>query len=115
MSIKDISNLPDVNEGLEYSIKKAVNSCNTIDELLSNIKSKRYTITRLQRILLYSLLEITKDDMDISKKITPYIRILGFNNNGKYLLSKIAKENPNLEIITSVKKFLDSSNNYLSN
>lgn len=114
MSIKDISNLPDVNEGLEYSIKKAVNSCNTIDELLSNIKSKRYTITRLQRILLYSLLEITKDDMDISKKITPYIRILGFNNNGKYLLSKIAKENPNLEIITSVKKFLDSSNNYYS-
>ena len=114
MSIKDISNLPDVNEGLEYSIKKAVNSCNTINELLSNIKSKRYTITRLQRILLYSLLEITKDDMDISKKITPYIRILGFNNNGKYLLSKIAKENPNLEIITSVKKFLDSSNNYYS-
>lgn len=114
MSIKDISNLPDVNEGLEYLIKKAVNSCNTIDELLSNIKSKRYTITRLQRILLYSLLEITKDDMDISKKITPYIRILGFNNNGKYLLSKIAKENPNLEIITSVKKFLDSSNNYYS-
>lgn len=114
MSIKDISNLPDVNEGLEYSIKKAVNSCNTIDELLSNIKSKRYTITRLQRILLFSLLEITKDDMDISKKITPYIRILGFNNNGKYLLSKIAKENPNLEIITSVKKFLDSSNNYYS-
>ncbi len=114
MSIKDISNLPDVNEGLEYSIKKAVNSCNTIDELLSNIKSKRYTITRLQRILLYSLLEITKDDMDISKKITPYIRILGFNNNGKYLLSKIVKENPNLEIITSVKKFLDSSNNYYS-
>ena len=50
MSIDEIANLPDVSEGLEFSIKKAANSCNTINELLDIIKSKRYTVTRLQRI-----------------------------------------------------------------
>ena len=111
MSIEEIRNLPDVTEGLEFSIKKAANSCNSIYEFLNIIKSKRYTSTRLQRILLYSLLEITKKDMELSRKVTPYIRVLGLNNKGKCMISEIAKANPKLEIITSVKRFLDSSNN----
>ena len=107
LKINEIANLPDVNEGLEYLIKKAANSSSSLDELIEKIKSKRYTRTRIQRILLYALLGITKKDMVISKQISPYIRVLGFNENGKKLLSKITKENPNLEIITSVKKFED--------
>ena len=111
MSIDEIRQLPDVTEGLEFSIKKTANSCNSIYEFLNIIKSKRYTSTRLQRILLYSLLGITKKDMELSKKVTPYIRVLGLNNKGKFMISEIAKANPKLEIITSVKRFLDSSNN----
>lgn len=112
MTINEIADLPDVSEGLEYSIKNAANSCNTIDELLSIIKSKRYTTTRLKRILLYCLLGITKKDMQSSRKVnSPYIRVLGFNEKGKELLSGISHANPKLEIITSVKKYLDTSNN----
>lgn len=43
MSLKQIKDLPDVSEGLEYSIKNAVNSCNNLQELINIIKSKRYT------------------------------------------------------------------------
>lgn len=112
MSIDEIANLPDVSEGLEFSIKKAANSCNTINELLDIIKSKRYTVTRLQRIFLYALLGISKKDMEISKKIEkPYVRILGFNENGKKLVSEIALKNPDIALITSVKKFVDSNSN----
>ena len=111
MSIEEIANLPDVSEGLEYSIKNAANSCNSIVEFLSIIKSKRYTSTRLQRILLYSLLNITKKDMEVSRKTVPYIRVLGFNERGKYIISEVARQNPKLEIITSVKKYLDNCNN----
>lgn len=111
MSIEEIRELPDVSEGLEFAIKNATNSCNSIIEFLNIIKSKRYTSTRLQRILLYSLLGITKKDMAMSRKISPYIRVLGFNERGKYLLSEISRANPKLEIITSVKKFIDSSTN----
>ena len=112
MSIEEIFNLPDVSEGLEFSIKKAVNSCNNINNFLDIVKSKRYTITRLQRILLYALLGISKEDMQLSKKVEkPYVRVLGFNDNGKKLVSEIATKNPELKLITSVKKFVDSNSN----
>ena len=111
MSIYDISQLPDVSEGLEFAVKNAANSCNSLVELLNIIKSKRYTQTRIQRILLYSLLGITKKDIAISKKTQPYVRVLGFNEKGKYLISEVAKANPKLNIITSVKKFTDKNLN----
>jgi len=111
MSLSEIADLPDVTEGLENAIKKASNCCNTLDELISSVKSKRYTQTRIQRILLYALLGIHKKDMEISYKTTPYVRVLGCNGNGKKLLSAIAHTNPKLPIVTSVKKFIDNSTN----
>lgn len=112
MSIKDIADLADVSEGLEYAIKNAANSCNSVIELLNIVNSKRYTKTRLQRILIYAMLGITKKDIQISKEIsTPYVRVLGFNENGRKLISKISEANPKLNIITSVKKYEESNKN----
>lgn len=108
MSLQEISNLPDVSEGLEYSIKNAANSCNTLDEFMNIIKTKRYTNTRIQRILVYALLGITKSDMKLSTKVNPYIRVLGFNQKGKELLSVISNSKTNTEMITSVKKYMDN-------
>ena len=108
MSIKEIKNLPDVSEGLENLIKESANKTNNIIELINNIKSKRFTQTRIQRILLYSLLGITKKDMEMSRKVIPYVRVLGFNKNGKRLLSEI---NPNIKVITSLKKFENTNKN----
>lgn len=110
MSTEELLNLPDVSEGLEYSIKKAADSCNTIYELINIVNSKRYTKTRLQRILLYALLNITKKDIQISKRSMPYIRILGFNEKGKYIVSQLS-QNKKLNLITSVKKFTDKNTN----
>lgn len=116
MSIHEISLLPDVTEGLEFLIKKAANSCNNIREFINIVKSKRYTSTRINRILLYALLNIYKSDIDLSKKTLPYIRVIGFNENGKSLISQISKSNPTLNIITSVKKFVkNNKNSYLEN
>ncbi len=111
MSVEEIANLPDVSEGLEFSIKNAVNQCNSTIELLSILKSKRYTQTRLQRILLYSILGITKKDMEMSNLTIPYVRILGFNSKGQELISTISKKNRKLEVVSSVKKFMDKKLN----
>lgn len=111
MSLSEIAQLPDVSEGLEHTIKKAVDSCNNIIDLINIVKSKRYTQTRIQRILLYALLRITKKDMANAKKITPYTRILGFNKKGKQLLSDICRINKKINIITSVKKFESTNTN----
>lgn len=116
MPIQEIANLPDVSEGLEYRIKEAANISNTLETLISHIKTKRYTLTRIQRILLHSLLGITTKDINASKKVVPYIRILGFNKHGKRIISAIAANNPSLKIIVSLKKFMENnSNNTLRN
>lgn len=111
LSTADLKKFPEVNEGLENSIKNAANSCNTLAELINIIKTKRYTQTRIQRILLYILLNITKKDMYISRKTVPYARILGYSQKGKELISEIYNANPKITLITSVKNFFDSSNN----
>lgn len=111
MTVKQIAELPDVTEGLEYSIKNAANSCNNLSDLINIIKTKRYTQTRIQRILLYALLGITKKDMNTSKKIVPYSRVIGISRNGRELLSDICKINPRINMVTSVKKFMDENMN----
>ncbi len=111
MKVEEIANLPDVSEGLQFAIKNAANESNTLKDLISNIKSKRYTQTRIQRILLYALLGIDKKLMDNSKKVVPYVRVLGFTQKGKSLLSEIARTNPKLNIITSLKKYMDQNKN----
>ncbi len=108
MTVKQIANLPDVSEGMEYLIKDVSNKTNNLIELINGIKSKRYTQTRIQRILLYALLGITKNDMELSKKITPYIRVLGCSEKGKMLLSQI---NSKAKVITSLKKYEVSNKN----
>ena len=111
MSVQEIANLPDVSEGLEYKLKEAANSCNSLIEFFNIVSSKRYTKTRISRILVYGLLGITKKDIQLSKSVTPYVRVLGFNKNGQELLSMISRANPKLPLITSVKKFEESNKN----
>jgi predicted nucleotidyltransferase len=64
-SVEKLREVPGVSEGLEYRIKKAAEVSGNIDELLSNICTKRYTQTRIQRILFSLLAGITKSDMDL--------------------------------------------------
>ncbi len=111
MSLPEIAMLPDVSEGLENKIKEASNECNSVKELINIIKSKRYTETRIQRILIYALLGVTKLSMIEMKAHSPYVRILGMNNKGKELLSQIKYSHPRLPIITSVKDFVQSNKN----
>lgn len=111
LTLQEIAELPDVSEGLENKIKAAANNFNNLKDLIDNIKSKRYTQSRIQRILLYALLNITEKDINMSRKTNPYIRVLGFNKHGKKIVSAIAKANPKLNIIVSVKKFMEASNN----
>lgn len=111
MTVSEIAELPDVNEGLEHSLKNAANYSNDITNLINIVKTKRYTVTRIQRILICALLGITKRDVGMAKKAEPYIRVLGFNEKGKELISRINKQNPKATVITSVKKFQDKNNN----
>lgn len=97
-----LKNIPDVPENMLSNLKKVACSTNSLDELITTLKNKSITQARIQRILLYILLGITKSDMELSKNITPYVRVLGMSENGKKILSDISKD---INVITSVKAF----------
>jgi len=87
MSIKDLSKLPDVSEGLENRIYTAVKETKSLDELYEKIKSKRYTHSRIRRIVLSAFLGFEKNMFDAPK----YIRVLGLNEKGREILRAVRK------------------------
>ena len=79
-----------VDESIIPRIKKYIYKSNSLDELIKNIKTKNYTYNKLKRMFIHILFSFTKEEA--SNINIDYIRILGFNNNGKLYLNKIKKE-----------------------
>lgn len=105
---EEIAMIHDVSEGLENKILFEANNTDDINELIDRLKSKRYTRTRIQRILLKILLNIKDDYIGKSFELSPsYVRILAFNDKGREII-KIAKKASELPIITN----LDRLENY---
>ena len=88
--------LDDVSEGLENRAARAVNDAGSLDGLYSAIKTKRYTFSRVRRIVLSAYLEIFSR---YSALPPPYIRVLGFNERGKDMLRE-ASGRASLPIVT---------------
>jgi len=100
----DIKKYLDVDEGIENRINNYIHSCNSLEELISKVKNKRFTYNKLKRMFIHILCGLTKEEAKKYKEIK-YIRILGFNNNGKKYLKEHKKNN--IPIITSYKKDLE--------
>ncbi len=104
-NIDNLNNYVLVEEGIENRIKKYIFKSETLDELVNNIKTKRYTYNRINRMLINILNNYKKRDHNIDNI---YIKVLGFNNKGKKYLNKIKKE---LDIIhgykNNISKLLD--------
>jgi predicted nucleotidyltransferase len=111
MQLCDIAKLPYVSEGLENKIKAAADECGSIAELISNIKSRRYTATRIPRILFHSLTGLTSMELDDFMKHggPQYIRVLGFNDKGRELLHDISRK-CSLPLITKTADLKRSDN-----
>lgn len=91
----EISNINDMAEGLENKIIAEAKNANSVDELAMAVKSKRYTLSRIRRILYSTLLGLTKDLCALPPS---YIRVLGMNDRGRDLLRKM-KETATLPVI----------------
>ncbi len=99
MTPSQIRDVPDVGQGLEHRIYEA-RTASTVQEMMEMIKTKRYTMSRIRRILLNALLGITRDDLT-----TPpvYGRILAINDRGTDILS-VAKGRSRIPFSTSLAK-----------
>lgn len=79
MSKDELEQLPDVVEGLHNRIYDCVRESNSLEELYDKLKTKRYTLARLRRIVMCALLDISKSDIE---NTVQYIRVLGMNSQG---------------------------------
>lgn len=99
-NINNLDKFLTVDEGIDNRIKKYIKNSNNWNELVNNIKTKRYTYNKINRMLMHILVNLTKDE---SKNIAiDYVRVLGFNSKGRSYLNKI-KKNKEINIVTNYK------------
>ncbi len=98
-TVEEIREIPDVGQGLEHRIADCAN-LNSIEDIMQSIKSKRYTMARIRRIIYNMLIGITKEDLQI---LPPYARVLAVNERGRDILAK-AKETASIPVNTSLAR-----------
>ena len=104
MSIDDIKNINGVSEGIENKIKKEIIDVYSYEDYIFKLKSKRYELSKIKRILINILLGIKKNDFDkLKSEDANYAHILAFNHNKKELLSNLAN-NSKIPVLTSLNK-----------
>lgn len=113
MNKNDLKEINGVSEGIENKLKKEICNSYSYDEFLFKIKSKRYELSRIKRILVNILLNISKDDFNLLKENNSnYAHILAFNHDKKDLLSHISNTS-NIPVISSLNnKTLSYLNKY---
>ncbi|SDG69415.1 Predicted nucleotidyltransferase [Aneurinibacillus thermoaerophilus] len=102
---EELATIHEMNEGIERRLLQVLPGTDSFFELMNALKTRRYTWNRLQRLLLYSMLNLTREKM-ARAECAPgptYIRVLGFNEIGRKLLKKM-KEVSALPVITRVPK-----------
>ncbi len=106
----DLAEIFSAGEGIENKLKEAIRTSNNLDELKDSLKTKRYTATRISRLLNHIFIGLTKSDFkDIIKNEEYYARILAFNKKGAKLLKHIKKqETAVIPCITNINKEIDS-------
>lgn len=101
---KQLTAYADVQEGIENALLKHAKTSNSYTEFMTNLKSKRYTWTRLQRMLTHIFTGVTKDMLHSFTRPS-YIRLLGMTNQGQNYLSMHKKsfELPLISRVAAVK------------
>ena len=94
-------------EGIENRLKEAVRTTSSIEECLKQLKNKRWSWARLQRLLVYVLLGITKEEMEDywSRKIEQG-SVLGFTPKGQEWLKQM-REVDSFQLITNYAAYKD--------
>ena len=84
-TIDELKNLPDISEGFHNKIYFSARVATSLDELYNMIKTKRYTLARIRRLVLSAFLEF---DNQFFMTTPPYVRVLGFSEQGLNHLKK---------------------------
>lgn len=104
-------NIADLKETLLNKLLHHVDQVHSATKLIESVKSKDLTYTRISRALMHLVLNITNEEYEQHKnEPCPYLRVLGFNDNGQQYLSSIKKttECPIIVKPADYKKLLEN-------
>lgn len=104
-SEKDFKNLPDISEGIENKLFFSLRVATSLEELCSMVKTKRYTMARVRRLILSAALGF---DGEFFMTTPPYVRILGFSASGMETLKNIASIVPVVTKASQIKSLDDT-------
>ena len=99
LSSEELSNIFLMSEGIENLMKANAVKYSDYDDFMNACISRRYTRSRIQRILIHLAAHITKKEVEGLPQ-TDHIRVLGFNEKGRKLLSEIKED---VDIVTLFK------------
>lgn len=102
-SLHSLSRIHEVEEGIEYRIVEMAKKSAAFYEFMQNMKTKRYTWTRIQRIATHILTQTKKEEVAQSS-FPEYIRLLGMTKNGQTYLNKIKKQ-LELPLVAKISSF----------
>lgn len=99
-----LKNIPEASEGLDNKIANSLESLVTYEDILQDIKSKRYAMTRISRLLCQYFIGFEKYDVNTLRRTScPYARVLGFTNKGQNIL-KTLKSTSAIPVYTKLPK-----------
>lgn len=98
INLETISNYLGVKEGIENRVFNQLDKSNTLDELIQNSQTKRYSANYIKRLLLHIIMETSNQ----TNQEIEYTRILGFNKKAKKYINGLSKDIKET-IITSPK------------
>lgn len=104
LRVKDetyFSNIADIAEGLDNKLYFSIRVATSLEELYNTIKTKRYTLSRVRRIVLSAFLGI---DKEFFMTTPPYVRVLGFSKSGCDYLSKLSAISPVVLKVSEIKQ-----------
>ena len=94
-------------EGIENRLKEVIRTTSSIEECLQQLKNKRWSWARLQRLLVYVLLGVTKAEMeDYWSRPTEQGTVLGFTPKGQEWLKRM-REVESFQLITNYAAYKD--------
>lgn len=91
MGDEEFESLPYGSEGLWRKLMHAARQEATVEAILTAVKSKRYTRTRLDRMLMCAFLGLSKQNLEAP---APYVRVLAFNDRGRTILKQARETGP---------------------
>lgn len=100
---KDLEKCYDYTEGIEYRIKEMTDKFSTLEEAKQAIATPRYRIPRVNKLLLYPLLNITKQIVKLALESKSAVKVLAINKNNVELLKSYNKRK--LSLITTNKEY----------